>query len=65
LCTFLAPAFYNHGCFSNFFDLHVWTVIGGVNGVGFGRYILLLYNAITGKKYLKESKNEDIKFLQR
>ena len=59
-----APAFTIMVVFQILFDLHVWTVIViGVMGSVLGRYILLLYTPLLAKKYLKESKNEDIKFL--
>ncbi len=46
------------------FNLDVWLVIViGVLGSVLGRYILLLYAPLIGKKYLKVSKNEDIQFL--
>jgi membrane protein DedA with SNARE-associated domain len=46
------------------FKLNVWlvVVIGAVGSV-LGRYILLLYTPFLAKKYLKESKNNDIQFL--
>ena len=46
------------------FDLNVWAVIViGVLGSVLGRFILLLYAPLLANKYLKESKNNDIKFL--
>ena len=46
------------------FDLNVWAVIViGVLGSVLGRYILLLYAPLLANKYLKSSKNDDIKFL--
>jgi membrane protein DedA with SNARE-associated domain len=46
------------------FQLNVWLVIFiGVAGSVLGRYILLLYTPFLAKKYLKESKNNDIQFL--
>ncbi len=46
------------------FDLNAWLVIfSGVAGSVLGRYILLLYAPLIGKKLLKVSKNEDIHFL--
>jgi membrane protein YqaA with SNARE-associated domain len=46
------------------FDLNVWAVIViGVIGSVLGRYILLLYAPLLANKYLKASRNEDIKFL--
>ena len=46
------------------FDLNVWAVIViGVVGSVLGRFILLLYAPLLANKYLKESKNNDIKFL--
>ncbi len=46
------------------FGLNLWVVIIiGVAGSVLGRYILLLYAPLLGKKYLKESKNNDIQFL--
>ena len=50
--------------FQILFDLNVWAVIIiGVLGSVLGRYILLLYAPLMANKYLKASKNEDIKFL--
>ena len=46
------------------FHLNVWVVIVvGVAGSVLGRYILILYSPLIANKYLKVSKNEDIKFL--
>ena len=46
------------------FKLNVWlVVVMGVAGSVLGRYILLLYTPFLAKKYLKESKNNDIEFL--
>lgn len=46
------------------FHLNIWIVIViGVIGSVLGRYILILYAPLIGEKYLKVSKNEDIKFL--
>ncbi len=46
------------------FGLDVWWVIViGVIGSVLGRYTLLLYAPIIGKKYLKPGKNSDIEFL--
>lgn len=46
------------------FELKVWWVILiGVIGSVSGRYILLLYAPSLAKRYLKDSKNEDIQFL--
>ncbi len=46
------------------FQLDVWSVIViGVAGSVLGRFILLLYAPLLAKKYLKESKNNDIQFL--
>jgi membrane protein DedA with SNARE-associated domain len=46
------------------FHLNIWIVITiGVAGSVLGRYILILYSPLIGEKYLKVSKNEDIKFL--
>ncbi|TDE04624.1 hypothetical protein [Flavobacterium hiemivividum] len=59
-----APAFTIMMFFQILFDLNVWAVIViGVLGSVFGRYILLLYAPLLANKYLKASKNEDIKFL--
>src|SRR5664279_4839036 len=47
-----------------FFHLNVWLVIiVGVVGSVLGRYILILYTPLITEKYIKKSKNEDIKFL--
>lgn len=46
------------------FGLDVWgVVVIGVIGSVLGRYILLLYAPLIGKKYLKSEKNTDIEFL--
>ncbi len=46
------------------FGLDVWWVIViGVIGSVLGRYILLLYAPLIGKRYLKAEKNSDIEFL--
>ena len=59
-----APAFTIMVFFQILFDLNVWAVIViGVLGSVLGRYILLLYAPLIANKYLKTSKNEDIKFL--
>lgn len=59
-----APAFTIMMFFQILFDLNVWAVIViGVLGSVLGRYILLLYAPLMANKYLKASKNEDIKFL--
>jgi hypothetical protein len=59
-----APAFTIMVFLQILFDLNVWTVtIIGVAGSVLGRYILLLYTPLMANKYLKTSKNEDIKFL--
>lgn len=59
-----APAFTIMVFFQILFDLNVWAVIIiGVLGSVLGRYILLLYAPLMANKYLKASKNEDIKFL--
>tara|TARA_R110002111_G_scaffold40775_11_gene76078 strand:- start:383 stop:976 length:594 start_codon:yes stop_codon:yes gene_type:complete len=59
-----APAFTIMVFFQILFDLNVWAVIViGVMGSVLGRSILLLYTPLMADKYLKESKNEDIKFL--
>jgi hypothetical protein len=60
VCT----SFYNHGLSSNFFDLNVWTVTIIELPARSCRYILLLYTPLMANKYLKASKNEDIKFLR-
>ncbi|SEA90060.1 membrane protein DedA, SNARE-associated domain [Flavobacterium gillisiae] len=59
-----APAFTIMVFFQILFDLNVWAVIIiGVMGSVLGRSILLLYTPLMADKYLKASKNEDIKFL--
>ncbi|MFT5251938.1 MAG: membrane protein YqaA with SNARE-associated domain [Flavobacteriales bacterium] len=59
-----APAFTIMVFLQILFDLNVWTVtIIGVAGSVLGRYILLLYTPLMANKFLKTSKNEDIKFL--
>ncbi len=59
-----APAFTIMVFLQILFDLNVWAVIViGVLGSVLGRYILLLYAPLMANKYLKSSKNEDIKFL--
>ncbi|SHG38908.1 membrane protein DedA, SNARE-associated domain [Flavobacterium segetis] len=59
-----APAFTIMVFFQILFDLNVWSVIIiGVAGSVLGRYILLLYAPLMAVKYLKQSRNEDIKFL--
>ena len=59
-----APAFTIMVFLQILFDLNVWAVIViGVLGSVLGRYILLLYAPLLANKYLKSSKNEDIKFL--
>jgi membrane protein YqaA with SNARE-associated domain len=59
-----APAFTIMVFLQILFDLNVWTVtIIGVAGSVLGRYILLLYTSLMANKFLKTSKNEDIKFL--
>lgn len=59
-----APAFTVMVFLQIIFDLNVWwVVIVGVAGSVLGRYILLLYAPLLSKKYIKESKNEDIQFL--
>ena len=59
-----APAFTIMVFFQILFDLNVWAVIViGVMGSVLGRSILLLYTPLMADKYLKASKNEDIKFL--
>jgi membrane protein YqaA with SNARE-associated domain len=59
-----APAFTIMVFFQILFDLNVWAVIViGVIGSVLGRSILLLYTPLIANKYLKASKNEDIKFL--
>lgn len=58
------PAFTIMVFFQIFYSLNVWLVIIiGVAGSVLGRYILLLYAPFIAKKYLKDSKNEDIQFL--
>jgi membrane protein YqaA with SNARE-associated domain len=59
-----APAFTIMVFLQILFGLNVWTVtIIGVAGSVLGRYILLLYTPLMANKFLKTSKNEDIKFL--
>jgi len=59
-----APAFTIMVFLQILFDLNVWAVIViGVLGSVIGRFILLLYAPLMANKYLKASKNEDIKFL--
>ncbi|EIA10489.1 hypothetical protein [Flavobacterium frigoris] len=59
-----APAFTVMVFLQILFDLNVWAVIIiGVLGSVLGRFILLLYAPLMANKYLKASKNEDIKFL--
>ena len=58
------PAFTIMLFFQIIFHLNVWIVIVvGVAGSVLGRYILIFYSPLLGDKYLKVSKNEDIKFL--
>lgn len=58
------PAFTIMMFFQIIFGLDVWLVIIiGVIGSVLGRYILLLYAPLIGKKFLKVSKNQDIEFL--
>jgi membrane protein DedA with SNARE-associated domain len=46
------------------FHLNVWlAIIIGVAGSVLGRYILILYTPLITKKYITQSKNEDIQFL--
>ena len=60
-----APAFTIMVFLQIAFKLNVWMVIViGVAGSVLGRYILLLYTPFLSKKYLKESKNQDIQFLR-
>lgn len=59
-----APAFTIMVFLQIIFDLNVWAVLViGVLGSVLGRYILLLYAPLLANKYLKASRNEDIKFL--
>lgn len=59
-----APAFTIMVFLQILFDLNVWAVIViGVLGSVLGRFILLLYAPLLASKFLKSSKNEDIKFL--
>ena len=59
-----APAFTVMVFLQILFDLNVWAVtVIGVLGSVLGRYILLLYAPLLANKYLKSSKNDDIKFL--
>ena len=58
------PAFTIMSFFQILFGLDIWMVIIiGVLGSVLGRYILLLYAPLIGKKYLKSKKNQDIEFL--
>lgn len=58
------PAFTVMVFFQILFGLNVWGVIVvGVAGSVLGRLILLLYAPLIAKKYLKNSKNNDIQFL--
>lgn len=58
------PAFTIMSFLQIIYDLNVWWVIViGVLGSVLGRYILLLYAPLISKRFLKESKNEDIEFL--
>ena len=58
------PAFTIMMFFQIIFGLNVWwVVIIGVIGSVIGRYTLLLYAPLIGKKILKVSKNQDIEFL--
>ncbi|WP_047416531.1 hypothetical protein [Cellulophaga sp. Hel_I_12] len=60
----LAPAFTIMVFLQIVFNLNVWwVIIIGVAGSVLGRYILLLYTPLLSEKYLKKSKNEDIKYL--
>jgi len=60
----LAPAFTIMVFLQIVFNLNVWwVIIIGVAGSVLGRYILLLYAPLLSEKYLKKSKNEDIKYL--
>jgi len=46
------------------FHLNVWmAIIVGVAGSVLGRYILILYTPLITKKYITQSKNEDIQYL--
>lgn len=59
-----APAFTIMVFLQILFDLNVWAVIFiGVLGSVLGRFILLLYAPLLANKFLKASKNDDIKFL--
>ena len=59
-----APAFTIMVFLQILFDLNIWAVIViGVVGSVLGRSILLLYTPLMANKYLKASKNEDIKFI--
>ncbi len=59
-----APAFTIMVFLQIVFKLNVWWVIVvGVAGSVLGRYILLLYAPLLSRKYLKDSKNEDIQYL--
>ena len=58
------PAFTIMMFFQIIFGLNVWwVIIIGVIGSVIGRYTLLLYAPLIGKKFLKVSKNQDIEFL--
>ncbi|MCB0465967.1 MAG: hypothetical protein KDC78_09905 [Aequorivita sp.] len=58
------PAFTIMMFFQILYGLDIWAVIIiGVAGSILGRYILLLYAPLLAKRYLKESKNNDIQFL--
>ncbi len=59
-----APAFTIMVFLQIIFKLNVWWVIViGVAGSVLGRYILLLYAPLLSRKYLTDSKNEDLQFL--
>ena len=59
-----APAFTIMVFFQILFNLNLWWVLViGVAGSVLGRYLLLLYAPVVAKKYLKDSKNEDIQYL--
>lgn len=59
-----APAFTIMVFLQIVFKLNVWwVIIVGVAGSVSGRYILLLYAPFLSKRYLKDSKNEDIRYL--
>ena len=58
------PAFTIMSFLQIIYDLNVWWVIViGVLGSVLGRYILLLYAPVISKRFIKESKNQDIEFL--